>query len=244
MEHQTAQTPTEPTQEKASRWEDYIDVFFSPTELFRRRAQDKVAPPLLTLIALGILFYIILLPATQMVIRASVQNMPAEQQAAMTDGAIRMMSWFGLIGVPIMYLFMTFIAALILWLGGRLADIRIDFGRAMLIATYSSFILLLSQVLASVLAIALGEASFDPARSLSFGPLRFMGSPDMNPVVTGVLQRFEIFAIWQAVVWAIGLKVLYKVSTARAAIVAAATWLFFILPGAIGALFSGGPNAG
>ncbi|HEX2166794.1 MAG TPA: YIP1 family protein [Longimicrobiales bacterium] len=237
----TTQAGPEPEPEKASRWEDYIDVFFSPFELFRRRAHDKVAPPLLTLLALGIVFYLVMIPANRIVVRGSI---PPEQQAQMSEGMINIMSYAGVIGVPLMYLFMTLIAAALLWVGARIIDIRADFSRTMLIATYAAFVLLLSQILASVLVMIGGEASFDIARSMSFGPLRFIGSADMNRSLSAVLQRFDIFAIWQAALWAIGLSVIYKVSMGRAAAVAAVVWILFAVPGIVmGLLGIGGPPA-
>jgi hypothetical protein len=239
-ENDTVMTQSEPAPETASRWEDYIDVYFSPFELFRRRAHDKVAPPLLTLLALGVLFYVALIPANRIVVRSSV---PAEAQAQMSEGMLNVMAWAGVIGVPIMYTIMIAIAALLLWIGARIADIRADFSRTMLIATYAGFVMLLSQILASVLVLVGGEANFDMARSMSFGPLRFIGNEDMSGSVTAVLQRLDIFAIWQAVLWAIGLAVIYRVAMARAAAIAAVVWILFAIPGIVmGALGIGQPG--
>lgn len=233
---------TQETPPAASRWEDYIDVFFSPVELFERRRADRVAPPFWTLLGLGLLFYFLLLPATQIMIRAGAST---DEQAAAIERMGTVMALIGSIGVPIMYAVMTVGAAFLLWLGGRVADIRTDFNRTMLIATYAGFILLLSQVLASVVVIVMGAETFDPARSMSFGPLRFLGSREMNPFVTAMLGRFELFAIWQAIVWAIGLRVIYRTSYARAGIVAGAAWFLFFVPTLLGAIASGAtPNAG
>jgi hypothetical protein len=238
---ETVPTQAEPEKEKASRWEDYIDVFFSPFELFRRRAQDKVGPPLLTLLALGIVFYLVMIPANRIVVRGSV---PPEAQAQMNEGMLNVMTYAGVVGVPIMYALMIAIAAALLWLGGRIVDIPTGFSRTMLIATYAAFVLLLSQILASVLVMVGGEAGFDIIRSMSFGPLRFIGSADMDKTLVALLQRLDIFAIWQAALWAIGLSVIYKVAMARAAAVAAVVWIVFAVPGIImGALGIGAPGA-
>jgi hypothetical protein len=162
----------------------------------------------------------------------------------MGEGMLRIMTYGGVIGVPIMYALMTAIAAALLWLGGRVADIRTDFSRTMLIATYVAFVLLLSQILGSVLVIVGGEASFDMARSMSFGPLRFIGSADMDRMLMAVLQRLDIFAIWQAALWAIGLSVIYRISMGKAAAIAAVVWLLFAVPGIVmAALGIGGPPA-
>jgi hypothetical protein len=80
-------------------------------------------------------------------------------------------------------------------------------------------------------------------RHTSFGPLRFIDATDMNAVVRALLQRLDIFAIWQTILWGIGIAVIYKASRAQAAITAAATWILFAIPGIIGAALGIGAGA-
>ncbi|HEX6307362.1 MAG TPA: YIP1 family protein [Longimicrobiales bacterium] len=239
-EHETVSGQAEPVDRSASRWEDYIDVFFSPFELFRRRAQDRVGPPLLTLLGLAMLFYLVLLPANTMVVRSSI---PAEQQPQITDNMLRIMTYAGVLTIPVYFAVSVAAAAFLLWLGGRVADLRTDFSRTMLIATYAAFVLLLLQVLGGVLVLIRGDVGLDVVRHLSFGPLRFVGSRDMDPLLMAVLRRFDLFYLWQAALWAIGLKVIYRTSLIRAGLIAAAAWLLFIIPGLISAAFNFGPGA-
>jgi hypothetical protein len=229
MNEQTVAADTPPTPQKASRWEDYIDVFFSPTELFQRRGRDRLGPPLWTLVGLSIVFYFVLLPANMMIIRASVATNPQAAEA-MSGNMGTIAAVFGAISQPIVYLFFTALTAILLWITGRFADVRIEFSRAMLVATYSMFIFMLAQVLALVIVIVMGEDSVNMARVNSFGPLRFIGEPDMNKLVLAVLSRVDLFAIWMAVIWAIGLREIYHLSTKRAAIIAAIVWLLMTVP--------------
>ncbi|HUF51936.1 MAG TPA: YIP1 family protein [Longimicrobiales bacterium] len=229
---------TAPAPQTVSRWEDYIDVFFSPVELFRRRAADRVAPPLLTLLALSVVLYLVLLPANMMIMRASVAENP--QAAEMMAGRLgTFMAIAGSIGQPIMYLFILTLTAILLWITGRFADVRIEFSRAMLIATYGGFIFLLAQTVALALIMVLGADSIDMVRSMSFGPLRFTGTTDMNKLVLAFIGRIDLFAIWQAAIWAIGLRTVYQLSTRRAAIIAAVVWLLLTIPNLVGLLLSG-----
>jgi hypothetical protein len=233
-----------PTDEKpASRWEDYIDVFIAPVELFRRRAHDKVSTPLLTLMGLGIVLYFILLPANQMIMRAGIPDDPNAAQFMERFGGI--FSIVGAVMVPIMYGIMIAVAAALLWLVGRFASIRIDYNRAALIATYAGFIFLLASTVGLVAVVIHGEAGLDIVRDLSFGPLRFIGSEEMNASLTALLRRFELFTLWQAALWAIGIREIYKVSTMHAAVVAGFAWLLGAIPGVImGALGIGQAAAG
>ena len=66
----------------------------------------------------------------------------------------------------------------------------------------------------------------------------------MNRSVAALLGLFDIFSIWQAALWAIGLSVIYKVGMLRAAAVAAVVWVLFAVPGIVmGALGIGAPGA-
>src|SRR5687767_3194522 len=144
-------SPNAQPAEQAARWEDYVDVFFSPAELFRRRARDSVLPPLLTLLALAVAFYLLLLPANAMITRAAMASNP--RAGEISPNAMRLLQVAGAIIVPISYvLFIAFTAAL-LWLVGRFAEIRADYSRTMLIATYGGFILLLSQLVSGALVL-------------------------------------------------------------------------------------------
>jgi hypothetical protein len=246
MDEQTVAADTPPVPQKASRWEDYIDVFFSPTELFQRRSRDRLAPPLLTLLALSVVFYFVLLPANMMIMRASVASNPqAAQMMSGTMGTIAAI--FGAISQPIVFLVFTTLTALLLWIVGRFADVRTEFSRAMLIATYSMFIFMLAQILALVLVMVMGQDSVNMARVNSFGPLRFIGDPEMNKLALAFLSRVDLFAIWQAVIWAIGLRVTYNISMKRAGIIAAIVWFLMTVPSllafAAGGLGGGPPPA-
>jgi hypothetical protein len=228
----------------ASRWEDYVDVFFAPADLFRRRATDRIGPPLLTLLGLAVLFYFVLLPANRMVMSAAVSDNPEAVQAIGQFGTL-----FQVIGgvfVPVSYLVMIAAAAALLWLTGRISDVRADFSRTMLIATYAAFIYLVAQ-LASGLAVLLhGEVGLDMVRHTSFGLLRFLDYNELNPVLVALARRVDVFAIWQAAIWGVGMAVIYRTSRLHAAGLAATTWLLFALPGIIGAALGMGsmPGAG
>ncbi len=215
-----------------SRWEDYLDVFFAPTDLFRRRGHDKLAPPLITLLLLATAFYYILLPAQGIVMRAS---MKPEQLAQMPEGMLKLMPILGGISIPIVYLISTAVAAALLWLLARLVDVKPEFREMMIVATYASFIGLLSQIAVGVLTMIHGEAGLEPLRHLSFGALRFVDAKELPAPVSALLARFDIFKIWQAVVWAIGFSVVTGVSRSKGALVAGGTWLLFAVPGMLGA---------
>jgi hypothetical protein len=213
--------------EETSRWEDYIDVFFSPAELYRRRAQDRVGPPLVTLLLLGVFFYFVMLPANRIIMQASIAANPEAAQALERLGTL--LQILGSIFLPATYLAVIASAAVVLLIVGRVLEIRTEFSRTMLIATYAAFVYLLSQVAGGVAVLLHGDG-LDLIRHISFGPLRFVGDPEMDPVISAVLRRFELFTLWQTVLWGVGIAVIYRVSRMHAAAVAGLTWLLLALP--------------
>lgn len=223
--------PPAPVQK--SRFEDVLDVFFSPTELFERRRNDTIGPPLIILMVLSVVFYYILLPAQSMLVRASMASMPPEAAAKMGT-VMKFMAIGGGIMAPIGVAIAVAITAALLWCLARLVDARPDFQQMMIIAIYAGFIGLIAKIAGGVAVMIHGEAGLDPLRHASFGVLRFVDIKSLPSFLPGLLARIDIFQIWQAVIWAIGFRVVTGVSKQKAAIVAASTWLIFAIPGMLG----------
>ena len=239
---------TETTVErKASRWEDYVDVFFSPSELYARRAHDSVAPAFWTLLLLSVVLYYAFLPANQEVIRAGMESARAQmaaqgQDAAGFEGMVRFTTYLGGVIGAVMLAISVFAAALLLWLVARMVEVKATYRQGLVVAVYAGFIYVLMQLAASVLALVVGDIA-NPMSDLSFGLLRFIEPATPPGVLEALLRRTELFLVWQAVVWAIGVRVVMGASRAQAAIVAAATWLLFALPGVISAALGLGQPA-
>jgi hypothetical protein len=236
----TIDTTTPPVEQK-SRWEDYIDVFFSPGELFRRRANDRLGPPLITLLILATAFYYILLPAQKMIMRAQMES--AMPEGGLPPGAEKMMNIMPLLGgimQPIIYLIMTALTAFLLWALCRAVGAKPTFKQMMIVSTYSMFIGLLGQIAGSISVMLHGPVGLEPMKHMAFGVTRFMDTKTTSKALLGLLSIFSIFAIWQAVVWAIAVHVVTGVSKGKAAVVAVGTWILTGLPAIIGGLMSSG----
>lgn len=233
---------------KTARWEDYIDVIFSPAELYARRADDKVAPAFWTLLILAALLYYAFLPSNELIMRAGMEQARARmaeqgQDPGAMDGWVNMMKYLGGIVAAITYAISIFTAAVFLWLVARLVEVKAVFHQALVVAVYAGFIYLLANLVGSVMAMLIGEG-LDPVRDLSLGLMRFFDRESLPAVVPALFRRTEVFFIWQAVVWAIGVRVVMKATRAQAAITAIAAWLLFALPGMIGALVGFGQSPG
>lgn len=224
----------------AARWEDYVDVFVSPAQLFRRRADDGWVQPFLVLLVASIALYYLFLPVTEFLAATRVGTDPAAIQAFEAYG--RRFLRIGGIFLPITL--GIALGATALWLRALawIASIPIRLRHTALIACFAAFIPILGQLATGGLGLYLqrSQAQIDPVRDLSFGILRFLPAGELPAYLVPVLGRIDIFPIWQAGVWTAGLCVLGGCSVARAATVAAVALLTGALPGVLGALVGQG----
>lgn len=224
------QAPEKPV----SRWEDYVDVFFSPSALFRRRADDRLGPPLIILLLASLVIYYLMLPANAAIMDQAIAANPQAAQAGQTvrqmGTVIRIVSG---VFVPISLLVSLAFAAVFLWLFGRMMEGQLNYRQAMLIATYAGFVYLLAQLATGVVVLLKGSGQLDLVRDLSFGVLRFTGGGGIPATVIPLLRRIDIFPIWQVVIWTIGLAVVARIPRGRAALAAILTTVIVAIPGVI-----------
>src|SRR6476659_3692268 len=69
----------EPVPSKTSLWEDFVDIFYTPSSVFARRAEGKFGMPLLILVAAATVLFFLTKNATQPIMDAEF----ARQSAAM-----------------------------------------------------------------------------------------------------------------------------------------------------------------
>jgi hypothetical protein len=211
----------------ADRWEDYVDVFISPAELFRRRAHGSLAHPVVTLGLASMLLYYIMIPANNALLRESVPTDP-RAAAFMEQYGSAIQIVLGLLA-PISVLTGVAFAAILIRAACSLLDVRVTFRDAFLIATFAGFIALLGQAVGGLL-VMLRSGPVDAVRDLSFGVLRFTGDDDIPRALLPLLGRFDVFALWQAVVWGIGVRVIGNASRGQAALTAGVAWLLYAIP--------------
>ncbi len=213
----------------ASWWEDPIDVITSPVELFQRRRNAPLGPPLGMIVAGAVVAYLIMLPVTGMVMEAQMAANPEAAAAMERFGTIFRV--VGALFAPIGLLFVLAWTALLLWGFGRLLDVPAGFSRALLIAVYAAWIVLIGQLLGGVILMITGASAIDDlASAISFGVLRFTGTDGIPRTVVPLLSRLDLFALWQAALWAIGLSTIYRISRGRAAVIALVVLVLSALP--------------
>jgi len=242
----TAPDQTEPIpapSKPASLWEDFIDIFVSPSEVYERRRSSGFFVPLLVFTVLMTVLFVIGKPVLSAVfdaefsrgIAAAMRQNPQIRPEQMEKGRA-----FAEKFAPIAAFFTAFIAplltGLVLWVVGKFVDAREDLKAACMIATYAFFPRLLEQLINIAQGYFLDPATLNGRYRLSLGVGRFFDPDKVSPVLLAVVGRIDVFTIWVTVLLAIGLAVVARIPRSRAAIAAVIVWIVGMLPGLLGAL--------
>ncbi|MEO8448440.1 MAG: Yip1 family protein [Gemmatimonadota bacterium] len=222
---------------KVSRWEDFIDVFFSPVELFRRRADGKFGVALVFFVVMAAALYFATRSAMAPVFDAEFRrgmaammkanpSVTAEQLAAGKGFAQTFGGVLLLVGAPIG----VFLLGLVVWLVAKLMGGVIGYTQAVTIATYSFFPRLVESLVNALQAAFLDERSITSRLSVTLGVGRFLPPDHTNPFVAALLGRVDLFTLWVTVLIGVGIKVIAKTTAAQAAIAAVLVWLIGALP--------------
>jgi hypothetical protein len=244
MERSSVTTPTTTTtaEPKASLWEDFLDIFYAPSQVFERRKDGRFGMALLILAILAaVLFY-----ASSMVLQnvwagemargmaqaAANPQVTPEQLAGMRRVGVIIGQISALISIPIVVI----ITGLVLWLVGKLFDSQMSVKQGFMVATYANVPRLL-QLLVGVLQGLLLDVS-DKTRlyEISVSAARFADVDTTSEFVLALLSRLDPFLIWITILLGIGLAITGKISKGKAMAAAFAVWVLGTLPAFLGAL--------
>jgi hypothetical protein len=226
----------------ASWWEDFIDIFFTPSTVFARRALSGFGVPMLVVtVVLGVLF-IVNSGALQPVMDGEFQRGAAAAMrknpqitAEMMQSSKAMTEKFSKVAIFIIIPVTIFLLGLVLWVVGKLFDAKTTLTQAILIASFASVPRVLENVINGVQGLLLDPASMNGRYRISLGIGRFFDPDVASPMLLAIIGRIDVFTIWVTVLLAIGLAVLGKIPRTQAAIAGVIIWIIGALPGILGA---------
>lgn len=235
MTDSTAGAMTTPNK-SSSFWEDIIDIFISPADVFRRREHKSVWPPLLFVaIATGIITFATF-NALAPVFDAEFARNTAKAVAQNPQAAAGMEKARGFMEVGVKWgaapgiLVTVFVLGVITWLVGKLFGSKQTFEAAIGVAAWAYMPRVLGAVIGGVQGLMLDPAKLTGAAAISLSPARFFDPDSTNAVLMAVLTRFDLITIWVTVILAVGLYVTGKVSKEKAVIFGIVMWLLGMLP--------------
>ena len=238
---------TEPANSSAapqpSLWEDFIDIFTSPSDVFRRRENSGFG---MQLLIVTVLFAIIVLGTkslTQPVFDAEMARQTAQIlkahpeitadkiQGQMAMGA-KLAPIFIIVVIPISIV----LTGLVIWLVGKIFESKQTAQTGVVVATYAFIPRILGLVAGAVIAYLSSPDRLNGAGRITLGVGALLDPDTTPPALLALLTRVDVFTIWQTILIAIGLQVTGKVSKTNSYIAAALIWLIGALPPVLGAL--------
>ncbi|CAN5839410.1 hypothetical protein BH23GEM6_BH23GEM6_09360 [soil metagenome] len=231
-----AAPPAEPA---AALWEDFLDIYYAPRQVFARRTDGRWAPVLLLLtLLMALLFYAsfsVLAPVFEAEFNRAMQQNPGIS-AEQLDQARRMAGIFGLVSAVFAFPLGVIITGAVVWAVGKLFDSVAPFAAGLLIATYAQFPRLLQQLTSILQGLVLDTRDLRSIYSVSLSPARFLDPDSVSVLLMGFAGRFDLFILWSSLLIAIGLQVLGRVPKLHSYLAAALVWLLGSFPVLLGAL--------
>jgi hypothetical protein len=226
-----------------SLWEDFIDIFTTPSEVFRRRENSGFG---LQLLIVTVLFAVILLGTKSLVqpvfdaemARQTAQvlkahpEVTAEQISKQMAMGAKLAPIFIIVAIPISIV----LTGLVLWAVGKIFESKQMAQTAIMVATYAFVPRILGTVVGAVIAYFSSPERLTGAARITVSLGQFLDPDKTSPVLMALLTRVDLFTLWQTALLAIGLQVTGKVTKTNSYIAAALVWLIGALPTVLGAL--------
>ena len=231
-----------PAPKPPSVWEDFVDIFTSPTQVFERRQNGGFA---LQLIVLTVIIFAIYL-GTKPLLQPLFDNMFDKQMAAMqrqnpaltpdkleAGRAIgeKFAMIFVLFGTPVIVL----LVGLATWIVGKFFDSKQTLHAAFVVATYAYFPKIFASVAGALIAYFTDPSRLTSPGMITLGPAYLLG-PNASPVLSALVTRLDVFTIWVTILIGIGLHVTGKIPKSKAYAAAAIVWLLGAIFPVLGAL--------
>ena len=228
---------------RAAIWEDFIDIFYAPGAVFRRRENGSFFIPLAVVtIVCAVLFYLNS-GALQPVFDAEFDrqmSIAMRQNPNIPPEAVERIRAFGMrmqqVGMFIFIPLAIVGVGMATWLAGKLVDAKQTIRAAMVVAAYAYAPRILDMVLHGLQGLFLDPSQLDGRFRLSLGVGRFLDPDTVSPLLLAVVARIDVITLWITVLIAIGICVTGRIPMRKAAIAAAIVWLVGGLPLILGAL--------
>lgn len=229
--------PMMPSYEKASVFEDFIDIFYAPSSVFARREKSGYGMQLLIVCVLAALFAFATRGITSQIFDVEFQRGAAkaiaanpkitmDQMNSMRGIQEKMVTFGGYIATPLI----IFLLAALTWLAAKIVSAKITYQQAALIVTLAWIPRLLGGVVMTVQGLLMDTSTITSMFSVMLSPARFIEPDAMNPKIIALLGNLEVFSIWYAVLVGIGIAAIAKTPRATGYAAAAIVFVLTSLP--------------
>jgi hypothetical protein len=225
------------TPQKASFWEDLIDIFFSPASVFQRNEKKSVWPPLLFVsLAIGVIFFatfnqlepIFDAEFTRGMAKAAAQN-PAltPETMAKMKGVSESVTRYGL---SVIIFVTVLVVGSVSWIVGKAFGSAQTFQAALVVAAWSYMPRVIGVILNGVQGLLMDPAKLTGQMAISLSPARFFAPDQPSPILYQLMGRLDLITLWVTILLAVGLHVTGKVGKGRAIAFGIVMWAIGALP--------------
>jgi hypothetical protein len=215
----------------AALWEDFIEIFTSPSTVYERRRDANPWPMILILAvifgAITLISFNSLSPVYDAEMRAQfTKAMATNPQLTqdMVDTQVKVGMFTRRFG-GFLYPVGVLIISLFVWLLGRITGAKeLTYTRAMVVFTWASIIGAVALILLMVQGLVMDVSAITTMDKLGFSAARFVDKSSVSGFVYGLLKSLDIFQIWSAIVMGIGARVVGR-GTKNTTIAFAVTWI-------------------
>jgi Yip1 domain len=222
--HGSVSGPSGPAPAKAAAWEDLLDIFYAPSQVFERRklGQYSMLMLLICLLSLGTFFLsqqlnevIFDLEFARM---AKESKSTVEQAAAAKAGAAKVQA-LSIYLIPFFIAIGSWISGFVIWMFASMMGGKLNFAQGTTIALLASMPEALERILIGAQAMFLDTASIAHKYSFHLGAARFLPA-DASKWALKFAYLADPFVIWGAVLLGIGVHVMGKMEKEKAAVLA------------------------
>ena len=236
-------TPTAP-EAKTALWEDCIDIFYAPSQVFARRRDHRFGLALVVFLVAALAIFMATRSLLEPAMSAEIQRSMAKMAGQLTPDQLaqaqargeKMQGVFAPIVFPIGQLVTVFLLALTIWIVSKFFDGHESLGGAMTIATFALFPRILQFVAVGLIAFFRDPAQLNAMTRATPSPAALFDPDSSSRVVIALLSRIDPFVFWSTALIAIGLAVLAKMPRGKAWATAIVVWALAAIPGVLGAL--------
>lgn len=221
-----------------SFWEDCIEIFVHPADVYRRRADKSVWPPMLFVaIAIAIIsfatFNTVFAPIFESEFarnsaKAIAKNpqITADQMNKMKDVSMNIAKYT----MPIILIVTMFVLGIVTWLLSKIVGAKTTFNQGLVVAAWAYFPRILGAVLAGVQGLFMDPAKINSQLAITLSPARFMNPDAANPIVYQLMGRLDLLTIWVTILLAVGVYVTGKITKNQAVIFGIIIFIVGTLP--------------
>jgi Yip1 domain len=209
---------------KTAAWEDVLDIYYAPRQVFERRRDGKYIIPILVLCVVSMLIFVLSAQINEALqdaefARVIRQNGMTAEQAAGAKAMGKKFAALAIYLIPVFVAIGAWVSGLIIMLLGNAMGGKLNYAQATAIAVFGSMPELLGRTLMGVQGMFLDTAKIVHRYSFSLSAARFLPA-DANNWALKACSLLDPFVLWGLFLVGFGAFIIGRMEKEKAAVLA------------------------